>query len=332
MSLIVLLAVALALSATALLATYGLRRRPALKLIVWVVFACIAIVAIGATLLYASLSTGMTRSSAPTRSPQSMVDTLANRLRTHPNDLGGWIMLGRSYQVLKEYPLAAHAYGQAVRLSPQNTQALLGEAQALMLTRQKSLMGRAGDLIERALAHAPEDPEALFYGAVVALHRGEWQLARRRFTQVLARSPPPTVRHIVKQQLAALDRRLGTTSPAASQAGTAVIRVRLELAPALAHAAPHSAPLYVFVRDPRHPGTPLAVKRLRSDFPQTVVLRPTDAMVAGRVFRAGERVEVIARIAPTGDPLKRRGDLSGQTRYRVGRDGLADIRIDHVTR
>ena len=278
MSLIVLLAVALALSAIALLATYGLRRRPALKLIVWVVFACIAIVAIGATLLYASLSTGMTRSSAPTRSPQSMVDTLANQLRTHPNDPGGWIMLGRSYQVLKEYPLAAHAYGQAVRLSPQNTQALLGEAQALMLTRQKSLMGRAGDLIERALAHAPEDPEALFYGAVVALHRGEWQLARRRFTQVLARSPPPTVRHIVKQQLAALDRRLGTTSPAASPAGSALIRVRVELAPALAHAVQHSAALYVFVRHPHHPGAPLAVKRLRSDFPQTVVLRPTDAM------------------------------------------------------
>ena len=332
MSLIVLLAVALALSATALLATYGLRRRAALTPIVWVIFACIAIVAFGATLLYASLSSGVARSSAPTRSPQSMVETLASQLRTHPNDLGGWIMLGRSYQVLKEYPLAAHAYGQAVRLSPQNTQALLGEAQALMLSRQRSLMGRAGDLIERALAHAPDDPEALFYGAVVALHRGEWRLARRRFTQVLALAPTPTVRHIVKQQLAALDRRLAMTSPAASPSGSALIRVRLELAPALAHAVPHSAPLYVFVRDPHHPGAPLAVKRLRSDFPQTVVLRPTDAMVAGRVFRTGERVEVIARIAPSGDPLNRRGDLSGQTRYRVGRDGLAEIRIDHVTR
>ena len=332
MSLIVLLAVALALSATALLATYGLRRRAALTPIVWVIFACIAIVAFGATLLYASLSSGVARSSAPTRSPQSMVETLASQLRTHPNDLGGWIMLGRSYQVLKEYPLAAHAYGQAVRLSPQNTQALLGEAQALMLSRQRSLMGRAGDLIERALAHAPDDPEALFYGAVVALHRGEWRLARRRFTQVLALAPTPTVRHIVKQQLAALDRRLAMTSPAASPSGSALIRVRLELAPALAHAVPHSAPLYVFVRDPHHPGAPLAVKRLRSDFPQTVVLRPTDAMVAGRVFRTGERVEVIARIAPSGDPLNRRGDLSGQTRYRVGRDGLAEIHIDHVTR
>jgi cytochrome c-type biogenesis protein CcmH len=332
MSVIDLLAVALGLSAGALLAMRGLRTGPALKPLVWVVFACIAIVAIGATLLYASLSTGSARRSAATRSPQSMVATLASQLRTNRNDLGGWIMLGRSYLVLKEYPLAAHAYGQAVRLSPQNTQALLGEAQALMLSRRRSLTGRAGDLIERALAHAPDDPQALFYGAVVALHRGEWQLARRRFTQALALAPTPTVRNIIQQQLAAIDRHLGATAPAVAPAGSTVIRVRLELAPALAHAAPHSAPLYLFVRDPRHPGAPLAVKRLRSDFPQTVILRPTDAMVAGRVFRTGELVEVIARVAPSGDPLQRRGDLSGQTRYRVGHDGLAEIRIDHVTR
>ncbi|MGC8519712.1 MAG: tetratricopeptide repeat protein [Steroidobacteraceae bacterium] len=84
-----------------------------------------------------------------------MVETLASRLRTRRNDLSGWIMLGHSYRVLKEYRQAAHAYGQAVRLAPQNTQTLLGEAQALMLSRQGSLTGRAGDLIERALAHAP---------------------------------------------------------------------------------------------------------------------------------------------------------------------------------
>ena len=138
MYLVALLALALVLCAGALLAAYWLRKRPALKSLVWVVFACIAIVAIGATLLYASLSTGSARRSAATRSPQSMVATLASQLRTNRNDLGGWIMLGRSYLVLKEYPLAAHAYGQAVRLSPQNTQALLGEAQALMLSRQGS--------------------------------------------------------------------------------------------------------------------------------------------------------------------------------------------------
>ena len=332
MALVALLVPVLVLCAGALLAAYWLRKRPALRTLVWVVFACIAILTIGATLLYTSLSQGSARTSGTARSPQAMVATLASQLRAQPNDLNGWMMLGRSYLVLKDYPLAAHAYGEAVRLSPENTQALLGEAQALMLTQQHALTGHAGDLVERALAHAPNDPQALFFGAVVALHRGEWVLARRRFTRVLALAPPPDIRHIVTQQLAAIDQHLGTKTPISPSAGSAVIRVRLELSPALAHAAPHSAPLFVFVRDPHHPGPPLAVKRLLSEFPQTVVLRPTDAMVAGLAFRAGERVEVIARIAPTGDPLNRRGDLSGQTRYRVGRDGLAEIRIDHVTR
>ncbi len=332
MSLIVLLAAALALSATALRAAQWLRRRPAWKPLVWVIYACIAILTIGATLLYASLSRGSTRTSAAAGSPQSMVDALASQLRAQPNNPSGWMMLGRSYLVLKDYPLAAHAYGEAVRLSPENTPALLGEAQALMLSQKSALTGRAGDLVERALMHAPDDPQALFFGAIVALHRGEWALARDRFKRVLALAPPPGVRQIVSQQLATIDQHLGTTTPTSPPPGSAVIRVRVELAPALAHAAPHSAPLFVFVRNPRHPGPPLAVKRLSSNFPQTVVLRPADAMVAGLTFRAGERVEVVARIAPSANPLKRRGDLSGQTRYQVGRDGLAEIRIDHVTR
>ena len=116
-----------------------------------------------------------------------------------------------------------------------------------------------------------------------------------------------------------------------SEAGTPVIRVKVELAPALRTRAPDAAALYVFVRDPAQGGPPLAVKRLPSHFPQTVELTPADAMIAGHAIRAGQRVEVIARISPSGNPMDESGDLSGHSDYQVGRDGLIDVVVDHVT-
>jgi hypothetical protein len=116
-----------------------------------------------------------------------------------------------------------------------------------------------------------------------------------------------------------------------SPAGAPVIRVEVEMAPALEPRAPRAAPLYVFVRDAAQGGPPLAVKRLSSHFPQTVELTSSDAMIPGHAIAAGERVQVIARISPSGSPLDEAGDLSGEADYRIGRDGLVDVVIDHVT-
>ena len=116
-----------------------------------------------------------------------------------------------------------------------------------------------------------------------------------------------------------------------AQAGGPRIRVKVEMAPALQAQAPPAAPLYVFVRDPVHGGPPLAVKRLQSQLPQLVELTAADAMIADRGITAGEQVEVIARISPSGNPMDQAGDLSGHADYRVGRDGVVDVVIDHVT-
>ncbi|HTX04681.1 MAG TPA: hypothetical protein VMD06_02550 [Steroidobacteraceae bacterium] len=114
-------------------------------------------------------------------------------------------------------------------------------------------------------------------------------------------------------------------------AGAPLIRVEVEVAPALAQQTPHAAVLYVFARDRAQGGPPLAVKRLQSDLPQTVELTAADAMIPGHGIADGEQVEVIARISPSGSPMDQSGDLSGQADYRVGRDGLVDVVIDHVT-
>jgi cytochrome c-type biogenesis protein CcmH len=268
-----------------------------------------------------------------------MVARLARELERDPQNLEGWLMLGRSYIALQEYPLALRAFERADRLSDgKSADALTGEAETLVLTDESELNGRAGRLIERALVLAPDSGKALFFGGAVAARRGDLPLARARFVKLLGMDPPANVRPLIEQQITAIDGQLAGAAPASAAAAQpppraanpgAEVRVNVTLAPSLA-AAVDASPLFVFVRDPAHPGPPLAVKRLESRFPQVVSLAASDAMIPGRAFAPGQSVQVVARIARSGNPVGASGDPLGEVTYQVGRDGLVSLVIDHL--
>jgi cytochrome c-type biogenesis protein CcmH len=357
----ILLAAALAAAAAAAVAIPLVRRSPtALATAPWAALGAGALLLIGPAVLYVGWSNWRWPGAAAADSPQTMVAHLARRLEKEPRNLDGWLMLGRSYTVLEEYPLAVRAFQRADRLSDgKSAEALVGEAEALALTDESELDGRAGRLIERALALEPDSGKALFLGAAVAVRRGDLGLARARFAKLLAMNPPQAIRPILEQQLRLIDGKLasggtGTPAPespgrpAGSAAGASpgtsalgasgvpqaanapLVRVDVTLAPTLA-ASGADAALYVFVRAPGEAGPPLAVKRLDSRFPQHVALSPADAMVPGRAFAAGQSVEVVARIARSGSPLGARGDPYGEVTYRVGHDGVVSLVIDRLT-
>jgi cytochrome c-type biogenesis protein CcmH len=48
----------------------------------------------------------------------AMVERLAARLETQPDDVDGWVRLGRSYMVLNQPDKAREAYSRAVKLKP----------------------------------------------------------------------------------------------------------------------------------------------------------------------------------------------------------------------
>jgi cytochrome c-type biogenesis protein CcmH len=270
-----------------------------------------------------------------------MVARLARKLEKDPQNLEGWLLLGRSYTQLQEFQLAARSYQRADRLAGgKSAEALIGEAEALARGDETELDRRAGRLIEQALALDPNSGKALFFGAAVAMRRGELPLARERFTRLLALDPPENIKPLLQKQIESIDQQLaaGPVAAAAGQPGVAAatdsaakVRINVTLAPALAQSASGSSPLFVFVRDPQKPGPPLAVKRLDSHFPQTVELTASDSMMPGRAIAAGQKVQVVARIARSGNPVGASGDPFGESAYLVGRDGLINIVIDHVT-
>jgi cytochrome c-type biogenesis protein CcmH len=339
----VLLAAVLTIAGIALIAVPLLKKKPVeYSPAPWAALIATGILAIGSTVLYIRLTNWSWQTTTADDSPQTMVARLARKLEKDPQNLEGWLLLGRSYSQLQEFQLATRAFQRADRLAGgKNAEALIGEAEALARGDETELDRRAGRLIEQALALDPGSGKALFFGAAVAMRRGELPLARERFTRLLALDPPDNIKPLLRKEIDSIDQQLAGGAPGARPAGqppvaaatdpAAKVRINVMLAPTLAQSASGSSPLFVFVRDPQRPGPPLAVKRLDSHFPQTVELTASDSMMPGRAIAAGQKVQVVARIARSGNPVGASGDPFGESAYLVGRDGLINIVIDHIT-
>jgi cytochrome c-type biogenesis protein CcmH len=285
---------------------------------------------LGGAALYAAFS-NYTWVDSPdvAETPAAMAAKLAKRLAAEPENLEGWLMLGRSYQTLEQFPLAVRAYQRADRLANgQNAQAIVGVAESMLAQDFEQLRGAAGHLFERALLLEPDNPKALLYAGFAALGRGESATARERFTRMLTLDPPPQIREIIEKQLSALAG--APAAPAAAADASARVAVHVTLAPALAAKVPAGATLFVAARDPKAPGPPFAVKRLPARFPIDVDLSAADAMLESRRIAAGQQLEVVARVALGGTPTATTGDPFGQVGYHVGKDGRLNIVIDRL--
>ena len=206
----IILAALLAASCVAVIAVPLLKPVPSkASAAPWTAIAAGIVLVVGSVGLYATWSNWSWHKSPNIASPEGMVERLVHRLNDHPDDVAGWLMLGRSYVVLQEYPLAVRAYERADRAARgRSADALVGEAEALTLIDDSQLSGQAGELIERALAIDPASPQALFFGAAAAMRRGELPLARSRFTRLLALNPPANVKAILEQEISGIDARL----------------------------------------------------------------------------------------------------------------------------
>ena len=300
--------------------------------------AAVLIVA-AAAVLYPLWSNWHWRDSAqnPAAGPDvaAMVSKLEAHLRENPNDLEGWLMLGRSYVALERMDDAILAYDHAHRLDAGNAEAALGLGEAMSLRAGGNITPEAAKLFEQALAIEPSSPKALLYAGFAAAARGDVAAARNRWLALKEMHPPAQIEQMLDARIA----ELGTPAAGSSSAGDspqaagsdADVSVNLRIAPAIKARLIREAPLFVFAREPGGKGPPLAAKRLTSAAIGTQIhLSPADSMLPGRVLTKGSRVSITARVSFSGQPLPAAGDLYGELTYDVGHDGVRDLVIDRV--
>lgn len=165
---------------------------------------------------------------------EEAVARLASRLEANPEDLRGWLLLGRSYLSMERYPDAVEAYGRAFRLAPGRADVASAYGEALVAAAGGEVTFDAKEAFSAAAAQDPLDPRARYYLALHGAQQGDAKSALQGWVDLVAISPPdsPWLR-VVNQQIARAAEELGVDA--------ASIKPSAE-AQALAEAAAFPAP------------------------------------------------------------------------------------------
>jgi cytochrome c-type biogenesis protein CcmH len=120
---------------------------------------------------------------------EAMVNRLAERLKTEPDDVEGWRMLAHSYETLRRFDAAVEAYRHLIALEPNNANGLTDAAVALGMALNQDLSGEPERLIDRALAINPNHVQALALKGSAAYERGDYAQAIPPWKRILAMVP-----------------------------------------------------------------------------------------------------------------------------------------------
>jgi cytochrome c-type biogenesis protein CcmH len=123
---------------------------------------------------------------------RGMVAKLADEMKQRPDDIEGWLRLGRSYAVLGQADDAAAAFAQAEKLKPNDPAVLMAEAQALMagLPIAEQLTPQVVALLDRIQTIDPDEPAVLWYLGLHAAQQGDFATARADWEKVREKMPP----------------------------------------------------------------------------------------------------------------------------------------------
>lgn len=281
---------------------------------------------------------------------EMMVGRLAQRLQDNPQDIEGWVMLGRSMSVLGRYDEAVQAYENAIRFAGNDPNVLTDYADALAMAGNQSLEGKPLELLQKALSIDPNNQKALWLIGTALFERGDFAGAIEHWSHLLDQLPPGSedadvMRANIKEAESYRQRQLagefGPVPPqqslpevqAETQTATAPARIsgRVSLAAGLRDKLSPDATLFVFARAVNGPPMPLAIVRARAgELPLEFNLDESMAMMPSMSLANFNQVVVGARISESGNAMPQSGDLQGMTEaVAVGTDGL-EIVIDSV--
>jgi cytochrome c-type biogenesis protein CcmH len=140
---------------------------------------------------------------------RGMVEKLAAQLAGAPDNLDGWLQLGRAYTVLGEPDKATDAFDHAARLKPGDVDIPLQEVEAILTNRkpEDAIPPRAVTLLKQIETVSPDQPEVLWYLGVVAVRNGQRDEARRDWQRLLPLLPADGEDHkMVVEALQTLDK------------------------------------------------------------------------------------------------------------------------------
>ena len=286
---------------------------------------------------------------------EMMVGQLAERLRNDPTDIEGWVMLGRSLNVLGRYDQAAEALSKAVLFVGNDPSVLADYADALAMAEGESLQGKPMELLSQALSIDPNHNKALWLTGTAYFEQGDFAGAIQYWERLQSLLPPGSedaqmmsanlqeARSYLARARAGEFGELPQSESvplangeaqdvSAAQPGTpASVSGVISLSPDFQNQIAPGDTLFVYARAVSGPPMPLAIiKAQASDLPLSFSLDESQAMMPTLSLANVTEVIVGARVSKSGNAIAQSGDFQGMSNpVAVGSRDL-QINIDTV--
>ena len=276
-----------------------------------------------------------------------MAESLAQKLNDKPDNLQGWVMLGRTYRTLEKFDASVQAYDRALKLSADDD-LKLERVEVLAMKSQGNFEGEPWNVIRDILQRDPQN-----YGAL--LMAGSASYSHEKFADALkywqqARKPlaadNPDVPGL-DEAIASVQQKLGmpvqvakgpsaqmnaaqmpVAAPSANTSGAAstglTVSGQVAIAEALKGKVKPSDVVFIYATPANGERMPLAIfKTTVAQLPLAFTLDDSTAMTPDRKLSGAGEVLVKVRVSKSGNAMPQSGDLAGTLGpVKVGSKGL----------
>ena len=255
-----------------------------------------------------------------------MAQTLAEKLQDKPDNLQGWVMLGRTYRTLENFDAALRAYDSALKLTDDDD-LKLERIEVIAMQRQGQFEGEPWNVIREVLQRDPQHFGALLTAGSASYAEGKFAEALKYWEQ--ARKPldanNPDLEGL-ESAIATVRERLGMPPAKAAPAATSGLNVtgQVSLSASLKSKASPNDVVFIYATPANGDRMPLAIfKTTVSQLPFNFTLDDSTAMAPDRKLSAAGEVMVKVRVTKSGNAMPQSGDLSGSLGpVKVGAKGL----------
>lgn len=324
---------------------------------VWTAIFVLVAVPLSTLGLYAGLGEPVALDPMSAKAPQQaspmemlkMAENLAQRLEEKPDNLQGWVMLGRTYRSLEQFDKSIQAYDRALKLSADDDLSL-ERVEVIAMKTQGNFEGEPWRVIRDILQRDPQNYGALLMAGSASFAHTKYEdalnfwLAARKTLDAQNPDLPE-----LDNAIASVQEKLGI-KPGSMTAGQAVASIpapttsdvpaagasasansagsvsgQVTLSAALKSKVSGTDVVFVYATPANGERMPLAIfKTTVAQLPLNFRLDDSTAMSPERKLSSAGEVFVKVRVSKSGNAMPQSGDLSGSLGpVKVGAKGLS---------
>jgi cytochrome c-type biogenesis protein CcmH len=279
-----------------------------------------------------------TEQTAPPNLDQ-IVENLASKLQADPNNLEGWVLLGRTHRSMGNLDAALSAFDRALKLNPDD-ELILARAEVLAAKNQGRFDGEPWRVIREVLQRDPQNYGALLLAGSASYADNRyadalefWQRARLQLS-----ADHPDVPNLIEAMSTVQAKLKNPASPSAAPAAQGApsapasggaasalnVSGQVRLSAALKSQTSPTDVVFVYAVPANGERMPLALlKTTVAQLPLNFTLDDSSAMLPDRKLSGASQVLVKARISKSGNAIPQSGDWEGSLGpVKVGSSGL----------